>query len=214
MLGALIPGSIEQGRQVKPVSKPDEFSKLRQEASDLLGQLTASERESLLIKCWMSHDARWFMSVAAEFGMAVANRLNQIAAHGVGEVEASRIARALQLPPVNSVDDYLLIQEIFITLLGPDLLDYEVKKTSDHSLQMRVCRCFAHENVTRAGIADQYECGILARVTGWLDALDLEHELEPSLGKCLKVQGQECIYKIAFNSIGSRSTASVDNHVA
>src|SRR3972149_4618032 len=101
---------------------------LRQKASDILRALSPSEREALLIKCWMSHDARWFMAVAKECGMQVANRLNQIAAHEIGTVEARRIARALRLPPVTTLDDCLLAQELFINLLGPDLLDYRVIK--------------------------------------------------------------------------------------
>ena len=171
---------------------------LRQKANDILRRLSSSEHEALLIKCWMSHDARWFMAVAKEYGIQVANRLNQIAAHEIGKVEAHRIVRALPLPPVTTLEDYLLAQEVFIGLLGPDLLDYRVTKVSDNAYQMHVRRCFAHENAVRAGIAEHYECGIFARVTGWLDAFGLEYEMSPSLGKCLKAQGRECIYTITL----------------
>lgn len=75
-------------------------ARLREKANDLLARLSPSERESLLIKCWMSHDARWFMAVAGEYGVHVASRLNQIAAREVGKVEARRLIRALRLPPV------------------------------------------------------------------------------------------------------------------
>lgn len=171
---------------------------LRQEAINILGRLVPSEREALLIKCWMSHDARWFMAVAGEYDLQVTNRLNQIAAHELGKVEAQRIVRALGLPPVTTLDDYLLAQEIFIGFLGPDLLDYRVSKVSDHVCQVLVRRCFAHDNAMRAGIADFFECGIFARVTGWLDALGLAYETNPPLGKCLKAQGQECLYTITL----------------
>jgi hypothetical protein len=169
---------------------------LRRQAAALTRRLLPAEREALLVKCWMSHDARWFMAVAKECGLAVANRLNQSAARGVGQVEAQRIERALQLPPVQSLDDYLLRQEQLINLLGPELLDYDVSKVSADSGQMQVRRCFAHENAARAGILDQYECGIFARVAGWLDATGLPYELQPALGKCLKAQGHECVYSI------------------
>ena len=77
---------------------------LRRKAADVWHQLSGSEREALLIKCWMSHDARWFAAAAQECGLEVANRLNQTAAHEIGKVEARRIARALQLPPVTALD--------------------------------------------------------------------------------------------------------------
>ena len=87
---------------------------LRQEANHILSGLSPTDREVLLIKCWMSHNARWFMAVARECGMQVANRLNQTAAHEIGEVEARRVVRALQLPAVTTVDDYLLAQEVLL----------------------------------------------------------------------------------------------------
>ncbi len=171
---------------------------LRQRANGILSRLPPSEREALLIRCWMSHDARWFTAVAQVFGIETANRLNQTAAHEEGKVEAQRIVRALNLPSIASISDYLLAQEIFIGLLGPDLLDYRVVGVGDDAYQVHVQRCFAHENVTRVGIADQYECGVFARVTGWLEALGLKYQMSPSLEQCLKAQGRECLYTFRF----------------
>jgi len=173
---------------------------LKPKANEILQRLTATERETLLIKCWMSHDARWFMAVANEYGIPVANRLNQIAAHAVGAVEAQRIVRALQLPPIATLDDYILAQEIFIQWLGPDLLDYQVSKVDATTIRLHVRRCFAYDNAVRAKIADDYECGIFARVTGWLDALSLPYTILPALGKCLKAQGHECAYAMTINT--------------
>lgn len=167
---------------------------LRQQAHAMLGRLSPPEREALLIKCWMSHDARWFMAVAREYGLEAANRLNQRAAHALGEVEAGRVARALDIARMSGTDEYLLAQEILIGFLGPDLLDYQVFRLDGDSYEMHVERCFAHENVVAAGIAQDYECGIFARVTGHLDGLGIEYEMTPALGKCLKVEGRECVH--------------------
>jgi len=170
----------------------DRRSQLRERANGILARLSPEEREALLIKCWMSHDARWFMAVAQAFGLQAASRLNQVASHEEGKVEARRLMRALGLPTVATLEDYLLLQETIIGLLGPELLEYQVVTTGDDAFQVRVQRCFAHENVARAGVADVYECGIFSRVTGWLDASGLKYEMTPSLGKCQKTQGQEC----------------------
>jgi len=172
--------------------------RFRLQANELLRRLSPAEREALLVKCWMSHDARWFMVVAGEYGMEAANRANQAAAHEVGKVETPRVLRALQLPPVETVDDCLLAQELFIGLFGPDLLDYDVIKVNDNTCQVHVKRCFAEENATRAGVADQFECGIFARSSGWLEALGMEYEMTPPLGKCLKAQGRECVCTFTF----------------
>ncbi len=185
---------------------------LKERAIDISRQLSGPEREALLIKGWMSHDARWFAAVAEECGLQVANRLNQAAAHEVGKVEARRIVRALQLPPPTALDDYLVVQEVLISLLGPDLLEYGLAKVDDNAYQIHVRRCFASENAGRAGIGDHYDCGIFARVTGWLDALGLKYEMTPSLGKCLKAQGQECIYTLSLRQASRGPGASDQNH--
>src|SRR4030067_1640423 len=121
--------------------------RLRARATGVLAVLSQEEREALLIKCWMSHDARWFMAVAQAFGLEAASRLNQVASREEGKVEANRIMGALQIPPSETVDDYLLLQETIIALLGPELLDYQGVTTGDHSFEIPLQRCFSHENV-------------------------------------------------------------------
>ncbi len=146
----------------------------------------------------MSHDARWFMAVAAECGLEKANQLNKIAAREVGKVESMRVARLLDLSPVKNVDDMMFAQEAIISLVGPDLMDYRLIQVDDSSYEVDVQRCFAFENVERAGIAETYECGIFARIAGWLDTLASDFEMNPSLGRCLKACGKNCCYTITI----------------
>lgn len=174
----------------------------RTEAEALLRSLSPAEREALLVSGWMSHDARWFTAAARKCGFETANRLNQAAAHEVGKVEARRIARAVGLPPVTSRESFLLAQEIVIRLMGPDLLEYDVAPVDADGWDVRVRRCFAHDNVVRAGVLDRYECGIFARVTGWLEGFGLAYEMTPGLGGCMKAGGRECVYRIRLRAGG------------
>ena len=151
-------------------------------------------RKAMEIVARLSHDARWYMAVAQAFGLEAASRLNQVAAHEEGKVEAQRVVRALGLPPVATLDDWLTLHEILGSLLTPDLVDYQVVPIGGGAYELRVQRCFAHENVTRAGLVDEYECGIVPRVTGWLDALGVKYEMTPARGKCPKAQGRTCVY--------------------
>jgi hypothetical protein len=180
---------------------------LRRRALEILGRLAPAERESLLIKCWMSHDARWFMAAAGEHGIEAANRLNRLAAHELGKGEARRIVAALGLPAVRTLDDYLLVQEVLIALLGPDLLDYRVTRTGPDAFQIHVRRCFAHDHAVRAGIAGDYDCGIFARLTGWLEALGLPWRLQPVPGRCQKALGGECLSVVSLTGAGERARA-------
>lgn len=172
---------------------------LRAAASGALRRLAASERETLLVKGWMSHDARWFMAVARECGMQVANRVNRMAAHAAGEVEARRLARALGWGPVTTRDECLLAQETLIALLGPDLLDYGVTRLGADAYRVDVRRCFAHDHAVRANIGADYECGVFERVAGWLDGLGVTHRMSPAVGRCLKCAGQECAYTVTLD---------------
>jgi len=66
----------------------------------------------------------------------------------------------------------LWAHEVFIGLVGPDLLDYHPTKVSDNAYQVHVQRCFAYENAVRADVADHREPPICpprrrARYEGW-----------------------------------------------
>lgn len=179
----------------------DLLSGLKQEAEEILGQFSQSDRESLLIQNWMSHDARWFAAAAQKLGMQTANQLNQTAARDLGATEARRIVRKLQLPKIESLDDYLLTQEVFISLLGPDLIKYQVDKIDNNTFEIKIRKCLAYDNIKRASMVDDYVCGIMARLNGWLDGLEIDFAMEPPIGLCLKCQDTDCVYRFSFKNL-------------
>jgi hypothetical protein len=164
----------------------------------MLNRLSFDTQKDLLIKGWMSHDARWFMAVAEHFGIQAANRLNQMVARELGRVEMKRFMKALNLSPSRNMEEYLNLKKAALSMFGPDLVDYEIKILDHQSYEMHLKRCFAHENIVKAGIKDRYECGIFSRLQGWIDAQGLEHELTPPLAKCMKVLEKECRYRITL----------------
>jgi len=159
-------------------------------------RLSFEMEKDLLIKGWMSHDARWFMAVTQHFGIDAANRLNQMVCRELGQVEMKRYMKTLALSPPKDMGEYLNLTKAAMSIYGHGLAEYEIKTLDDQMYEMHMKRCFAYENIVRAGIKDQYECGILARIQGWIDAQGLEHELKPALGKCMMVLGKECSYTV------------------
>jgi hypothetical protein len=107
-----------------------------------------------------------------------------------------RYMKTLALPPVKDLEEYLTLKKAVLSLYGSGLVEYEIKTLDDQTYEMHMKRCFAYENIVRAGIEDRCECGIFARLQGWIDAQGLEHELTPPLGKCMMVLGKECRYTI------------------
>ena len=162
----------------------------------MLSSLSFDVQKDLLVKGWMSHDARWYMAVAEHFGIEAANRLNQMVTRELGRVEMKRLIKALNLPTPKNTEEYVKLMNTAMSLYGPDLIEYDVKILDHQSYEMHLKRCFAYENIVRAGIKDEYECGIFSRLQGWIDAQGLEHDLTPPLGKCMKVLGKECCYKV------------------
>src|SRR5512137_1255439 len=136
----------------------------------MLARLSFETEKDLLIKGWMSHDARWFMAVAKHFGIDAANRLNQLVCRDLGQVEMKRYMKTLGLSPANDLNEFLALGKAAISLYGPDLVGYEIEIIDHQSYKMHLERCFAYENIVKAGIKDQYECGIFARIQGWIDA--------------------------------------------
>jgi hypothetical protein len=106
--------------------------------------------------------------------------------------------KALNLSTPKNTEEYVDLMNAAISLYGPDLIEYEIKVLDHQSYEMQLKRCFAHENIVKAGIKDEYECGIFSRLQGWIDALGLEHELSPPLSRCMKVLGKECRYRITI----------------
>ncbi len=164
----------------------------------MLNLLSFDSQKDLLIKGWMSHDARWFMAVAEHFGIDAANRLNQSVCRELGRVEMKRLMKALNSSPPKDISQYLSLKKEAILLYGPDLIEYEINIVNHQSYEMHLKRCFAFENIVKAGIKDHCECGIFARIQGWIDAQGLEHELVPPLGKCMMVSGKKCSYTITL----------------
>ena len=164
----------------------------------MVNRLSFDTQKGLLIKGWMSHDARWFTAVREHFGIEAANRLNQAVCRELGRVEMQRLVKALGVTPPKNIDEYMILKKEALELYGRDLIEYEIEVLDEQSYRMHLKRCFAYENVVKAGIKDQYECGIFARLQGWIDGQGLEHKLSPPLGKCMMALGEECCYSITL----------------
>jgi hypothetical protein len=167
-------------------------------AEALVRQVTPSERERMLLQGWLAHDARWFNAVAQAYGLPAANEMNQQAAHEAGRAEARRTLKQLGLPPPADVDACVVAQQAMGRLLAPGLVDYTLSKDAG-GVRFEISRCFAFENVTRAGISADYRCGIFPRLQGWWDVFDVGYELTPSPGACMLAASKPCAYTIAVN---------------
>jgi len=156
-------------------------------------ELSDEKEKELLRSCWYSHDARWYMAVAREYGLEAANRLNKQVCRALGEAEMRRLIRALGIAAPTTVQELVPVIEAAFRFFAPSpLTQLEIRLVDDHSYEAWLKRCFIYDNITKAGIASFYVCTAYDRVQGWHDALGLPLAEEPPAVPCAKVQGREC----------------------
>jgi len=155
--------------------------------------LSDEQEKELLRKCWYTHDARWFMSVAQEFGLEAANRLNKRTCRALGEAEMRRFIKALGIAaPRNMPELVRIVKAAFRLFTPPPLMELEVRLVDDRSWEGWMKSCFIHDNVVKAGIGPFYACAAVDRIQGWHDALGMPLAQEPPALSCPKIEGREC----------------------
>ena len=160
--------------------------------------LDKKELKELLVKCWMTHDGLWFYHCLQECGIEKTSRINQAAARAIGVIEAKRIKKALGLEKVDSFEKLVeLVREGFDIVRG-DFMQFEHDFSSHNMMHITTKRCFAYEGITKMGAIDGYDCGIFARMAGWLDGLDIQYEVSPPIKGCMLHSKGDCYRDFMF----------------
>ena len=154
--------------------------------------LTDEQEKDILRRCWYSHDARWFAAVAQEFGLEAANRLNRQVCRALGKVETLRLMKALGISRISGVEEMVRFVDGGCRLLIGPLMEFEIRAVDDRSYEATFHRCFVHENIVKAGVAQSYVCAVFDRLQGWHDAADLPLTEDVAALPCAKAEGREC----------------------
>ena len=159
-----------------------------------LDSIDKDQLKQLLLRCWMTHDAMWFLQSVNEVGIETANRLNRAAVRQMAAVEAKRIMRLLGMDGAATFKDVQRFVESAGELVIGDFMDFTWDWSADEGrVRFEFQRCFAHEGVSALGVADEYECGIFERVYGWLDALGVTYEVNPDVTYCTMHHDGTCV---------------------
>ena len=155
---------------------------------------TDEAQKALLRRCWYCHDACWFISIAEEFGLEAANRLNRRVCRALGEAEMRRFVAALGIARPKSVRGLVDVMDEAMRFFAPaPLTKFDIWVIDGRSYGVWMRRCFIHDNVTRAGIASSYVCAAFDRLQSWHDALNMPLAEDPQALPCAKTLGQECL---------------------
>ena len=167
----------------------------------LFNQLDKHQLKELLIKCWMTHDGSWFYNCVKELGIDAANKLNKAAIKTFAMIEVQRVKKALgmeseKIKTFEQLKNY--INNAFSVIKG-DFMNFAYTFPEKNRLHWEMTKCFAYEGMKRIGVKERYECGILYRVSCWLDVLGIKHKIEPKIEDCLLYSQEKCLGDIIFN---------------
>ena len=162
-------------------------------------RLTGEQLRNFLVNNWLTHDALWYGEVAARFGMAEASPMNLRVCRSLGKIEFKRFLKATDSLRPDGMGAFKDLFDRAWRVFGPRGFDAEVDFRGDDAIVVMTRECFAHKGMVRAGLIDEYECGIFERIEGWFDAMGLNYMRTPDLSRCLKYKGQDCVVTIGFH---------------
>ena len=168
---------------------------------DLMQELSKGDVKEFFSKNWMTHDAMWYGSCMQALGPDQANQLNKGAVRLMAGIEIKRILKLMGKPKgytVKGFDDLAEIIETAFTLVQTSFMGFDFSFPEKNLLRGEFDYCFAYEGVKKFGLVEHYDCGIVERVKGWVDALGVKYESTDFNG-CLMHQTGRCVINIRFD---------------
>ncbi|MFX0043501.1 MAG: DUF6125 family protein [Candidatus Hodarchaeota archaeon] len=167
----------------------------------LFDQLDKSQLKELLVKCWMTHDGSWFFNCARELGIDTANKLNKASIKSLSVIEMRRVKKALGMENIK-IKTFEQVKEFIanaFSIIKGDFMDFKYTFPENNRMHWEMNQCFAYKGMEMFGFDKDYECGVIYRISCWLDALGINHTIEPEIDKCLLNSQKICSGDIVLN---------------
>ncbi|TXT59823.1 MAG: hypothetical protein BAJALOKI1v1_1360008 [Promethearchaeota archaeon] len=155
-----------------------------------LSNISTEEQKDIIRKNWLSHDAKWQISIVKNFGWEKANELNQQIAREIGKIMMYRMLNALNISKVTTIEQLKsLMWAIAHMHFPPPASNYQFEIASKSTLNIIIKKCRTHDNIIKVKAQKKYECGCFSIRSGFFDALDLQFSQKAS--KTL-MKGDDC----------------------
>ena len=141
--------------------------------------------KDLILKCWMTHDAMWFYHCMQEHGVENANEINKAAIRSLAAIEIDRIRKAFGLETIRDLGELRKLTVSAFGVLTSTFMGFIYSFPAENILHWEMTKCFAYTGMTRLGVIDRYECGVIYRVASWFDSLGIPYTLTPSVKGCM-----------------------------
>ena len=169
---------------------------------ELIKDLNKDEVRELFSKNWLTHDAMWYGNCVQEVGPEKANHLNKTAVRLMGGIEIKRIIKLMGKEKeyrVHTFDELAEIIDTAFRLVQTSFMTFDFSFPEKNLLRGQFNQCFAHDGVSKFGMIESYDCGIIERVKGWLDNLGVTYTVDPEFKGCLMHQNGQCVIDFRFD---------------
>ncbi len=173
-----------------------------------LQQISPEKIRDYLAKGWLTHDGMWLYNAITSLGIEKANVLNRAAIRSMAPLEMQRTMKILGITreSIVSFEDLTgflikalelllpasILDQFHTSIAAPDVMRWEWEQEG----------CFAYKGVKMIGCIDRYACGVIFRIKCWLDALGVEHRIDPSPDSCMMHEKGYCRGDIIVNIPG------------
>ncbi|RPJ58447.1 MAG: hypothetical protein EHM12_07830 [Dehalococcoidia bacterium] len=163
------------------------------------------EIRDLLGKGWLTHDGAWFLSVSAEYGVEAANRLNKAAIKAMVPFEVQRLKQVMSFDSsqfTSAAGIVQFMQEALRLILPQSVLSrFHLNAAANNivSWEWEKGECFAYKGMSRAGVIDGYECGVMYRIECWFESVGLKFKSDIKLDNCRMHTKGCCSGRYIFN---------------
>ncbi len=168
---------------------------------NLIDSIDKKDLRELITKGWMTHDAMWFYHSLQEFGIEKTNKVNQAAVRSMSAIEAKRLKKAagIKKDTIESFEEFKDLMDSFFSLVKVDFMDFYWSSPEKNLFLWGYNTCWAHDGISKLGVIDHYQCGVILRVTTWFEALGVAYSMKPDNNGCLMHTMGKCAGEFRFN---------------
>ena len=161
---------------------------------DPLDRIDKRGLRDLMSRCWMTHDAMWFLHSAREIGIEKTNRINKAAVRSMAALEVKRLKKALGYgdKKLESSSELKKLFEEMFGVIKADFMQGTIDFPGENVMRLAWQQCFAYDGVNKMGVIDQYQCGIFDRIEGWFEGLAIKYEVSPRVEGCMMHKEGKC----------------------
>ena len=175
-------------------------------------EISRNDLRNLLDANWITHDSMWLLNSTKKYGMKEVNAINKLSVRMMAVIETKRLKKVMEAENPKSFEELKMFLLTAFEIIRGNFMKFELNFQEPETITWNVPQCFAYDGVTRIGVIDDYDCGIVERIMGWFEELGVSYKIHPSFTGCLMHKTGKCPIRFEVNfSLGSEKHSPNDD---